>query len=169
MVVIRTFRSAGAVSFLLAVFFLPAAATAGAQDGTLSGTVTDATGSRLPGVTVEASNQDAAASAVTDGEGRYVITGLPPGVYAVLFTQPGFAPVVRGGVTVSAVSPATLDVTLDLGEVTEDVTVTAPATGSLIPTATATSSTARSTPASGRPAATGAPRAAPATPTCRTG
>ena len=132
MVMMGTSRSAGSVWFLLAVFFLLAGATPSAQDGTLSGIVTDATGTRLPGVRVEASNQDAAGAAVTDGAGRYLIAGLTPGVYAVLFTQPGFAPVVRGGVTVGAASPATLDVRLDLGEVTEDVTVTAPATGSLI-------------------------------------
>ena len=52
MVVMGTSRSAGSVWFLLAVFFLLAGVTASAQDGTLSGIVTDATGARLPGVRV---------------------------------------------------------------------------------------------------------------------
>ena len=81
--------SALRVRILGLLVFLLAAVTAAAQDGTLSGTVTDASGARVPGVAVEASNEEGIGAAVTDGEGRYVITGLTPGVYVVLSTRPG--------------------------------------------------------------------------------
>ena len=54
--------------------------------------VTDATGSILPGVTVEA--RDAAGSGqvtVTDGTGQFTFSGLAPGMYDVTFTLSGFA------------------------------------------------------------------------------
>ena len=109
------------VLVLAAGVFLPGVARA--QDSMISGTVTDATGGILPGVTVEA--QDAAGSAqvtVTDGTGQFTFSGLAPGTYAVTFTLSGFtAPAqvveVRGGATVA------LDVEMAVGGLTEQVVV----------------------------------------------
>ncbi|MYH27833.1 MAG: TonB-dependent receptor [Acidobacteria bacterium] len=88
---------------------------AGAQDsGTISGTVTDATGFVLPGVTVEA--RDAAGVGevtFTDGAGQFTFSGLAPGTYEVIFTLPGFdapAQVVEVGAGVTA----TVDVEMDI-------------------------------------------------------
>ena len=64
------------VLVLAAGVFLPGVARA--QDSMISGTVTDATGGILPGVTVEAQEQDAAGSAqvtVTDGTGQFTFSG----------------------------------------------------------------------------------------------
>ena len=72
-----------------AVVYAPGVANA--QDATISGTATDATGSILPGVTVEA--RDAAGSGrvtVTDGTGQFTFSGLAPGTYGVTFTLSGF-------------------------------------------------------------------------------
>ena len=74
--------------FAVGVF---APGVASAQDATIAGTVTDATGGILPGVAVEA--RDAAGTAqvtVTDGTGQFTVSGLTPGTYAVTFTLPGF-------------------------------------------------------------------------------
>ncbi|MCE2541427.1 MAG: TonB-dependent receptor plug domain-containing protein [Acidobacteria bacterium] len=88
---------------------------AGAQEpGTISGTVRDATGFILPGVTVEA--QDAAGVGqvtFTDGTGQFTFPGLAPGSYELTFTLPGFnAP--AQVVEVSAGATAMLDVEMDI-------------------------------------------------------
>ena len=61
-----------------------------AQDAGIVGTVTDGTGGVLPGVTVEAAGGGLAGPmvAVTDGDGRYAIAGLPAGAYVVTFALP---------------------------------------------------------------------------------
>ena len=76
---------------------------------TLAGVVRDASGGVLPGVTVEASSTaliEKVRSAVTDGSGQYRITDLAPGAYSVAYTLPGFAKVVREGLTLSAPGPS---------------------------------------------------------------
>ena len=81
----RTNRAAAALLLLVA---LAAPVAAGAQDAAISGTVTDTTGLVLPGVTVEARDAagDPAGTAVSDGAGRFTISALLPGAYAVTFT-----------------------------------------------------------------------------------
>ena len=72
--------------------------------GTIAGTVSDASGAVLPGVTVEASSPaliEKTRTAVTDGAGQYRIVNLPPGTYAMTFTLTGFSTVRREGVNVS--------------------------------------------------------------------
>ena len=72
---------------------LPSAA--GAQVlGTVAGNVKDASGAVLPGVTVEVSSPaliEKVRTAVSDGNGQYRVVNLPPGVYTVTFTLPGFS------------------------------------------------------------------------------
>src|SRR4029450_6305595 len=82
---------------------LPSAA--GAQVlGTVAGNVKDASGAVLPGVTVEGASPaliEKVRSAVTDGNGQYRIVNLPPGIYSVSFTLPGFSTVKRDNLEVS--------------------------------------------------------------------
>ena len=61
---------------------------------TLSGTVVDATGGALPGVTVTLTNEDTnlVRTAVTNAEGRYVLAALAPGAYSFLAALTGFTP-----------------------------------------------------------------------------
>ena len=98
---------------LAALAFAPGAA--GAQDAAIDGTVIDATGLVLPGVTVEARNQASGdvSTAFTDGTGRFVIGILAPGLYEVTFTLPGFGTVVRDA-EVEAGAMITLDVELEV-------------------------------------------------------
>ena len=68
---------------LAAGLLLPSVAAA---QGTLTGTVRDASGAVLPGVTVEANSpaiQGAVRTVVTDNAGIYRIIELPPGTYSV--------------------------------------------------------------------------------------
>src|SRR6187399_3597401 len=86
---------------LLAVLLTPTLAHAQA---TVAGTVRDASGAVLPGVSVEAASAaliEKVRSAVTDSTGQYRITELPPGTYAVTFSLSGFTTLRRDPVTVS--------------------------------------------------------------------
>src|SRR6267143_702764 len=76
----------------------PVSVRAQAGRGVIAGTVKDATGAVLPGVTVEASSPaliEKVRSAVTDAKGEYKIVELRPGTYAVSFSLPGFGTVKR--------------------------------------------------------------------------
>jgi hypothetical protein len=94
--------------------------------GTVQGTVTDATGAQLPGVTVEARNTgtNQARTQVTGGDGRFVFLALPPGTYKLTFTLGGFATHVQDEVPVTIGQTVTLPVAMKVGGVAETVTVT---------------------------------------------
>ena len=110
---------------LIAACVLAAAPwAAAAQDGGIAGTVTDDTGGVLPGVTVEASGGGLPAPlvGVTDGDGSYEVTGLPPGGYVVTFTLAGFERLERE-VELAAGVTVTVNADLQLGGLFEEVTV----------------------------------------------
>ena len=89
---------------------------AGAQEpGTISGTVRDATGLVLPGVTVEALDAAGASQVTfTDGTGQFTFSGLAPGSYELTFALPGFnAP--AQVVEVGAGATALVDIEMDIG------------------------------------------------------
>src|SRR6266516_1404028 len=83
----------------LAVMLAAGTLSAAAQTlGTIAGAVKDASGAVLPGVTVEAASPaliERVRTATTGGTGLYRIVNLPPGLYTVTFTLPGFNQVRR--------------------------------------------------------------------------
>jgi hypothetical protein len=109
---------------VLAFLVLPALAHA---QVTLAGAVRDAQGGVLPGVTVEASSPaliEKVRTGTTNGSGQYRITDLAPGAYTVTYTLPGFARVVREGLTLSGSGAVTVDIELRVGGLEETLTVT---------------------------------------------
>ena len=101
--------------------------TAASAQSAISGTVRDASGAAMPGVTVEASSPvliEKVRSATTDGNGGYRIGDLRPGVYSVTATLPGFATYQRTGLELSADFTATVNIELKVGALEETVTVT---------------------------------------------
>src|SRR5204862_4800316 len=91
---------------------------------TLTGVVKDSSGLVLPGVTVEASSPvliERVRSAVTDGNGRYQIIDLRPGVYTVTFTLSGFATVRREAVPLTGSFTTNAAAALRVGPVTTPV------------------------------------------------
>jgi len=93
----------------------------------IAGTVVDASGALLPGVTVEASSPaliEKARSVVTDGTGQYRIEQLRGGTYTVTFTLTGFSTVRREAVELTGSFSATVNAEMKLGSVEETITVT---------------------------------------------
>ncbi|HEY3122352.1 MAG TPA: TonB-dependent receptor [Vicinamibacteria bacterium] len=103
---------------------LPAAARAQAT-GTISGSVTDQSGAALPGVTVEATNRDTnqSRSGTSGADGVYTIPLLPPGRYHVKASLTGFSTLTRERVTVSATETARVDLSLNVGQMSESLTI----------------------------------------------
>src|SRR5580765_1506803 len=118
----RRLREGLAVLALLVL--VPAAAFA---QSSIAGTVKDASGAVLPGVTVEASSPaliEKTRTAVTDGSGQYKIVELRPGTYTVTYTLTGFTSVRREGIELTSDFTATINADLKLGAVAETITVT---------------------------------------------
>src|SRR5262245_53895949 len=93
----------------------------------ITGVVRDASGSVLPGVTVEAASPvliERVRTVVTDGSGQYRIIDLRPGTYAVTFTLSGFSTIRREGIELTGSFVATVDVDLKVGALAETITVT---------------------------------------------
>lgn len=97
-----------------------------AQTSGIAGTVRDATGAVLPGVTVEASSPaliEKVRSVVSDEQGQYRILALVPGTYVVSFSLAGFGGLQRDNVQLTANFTATINVELTVGSLAETVTV----------------------------------------------
>src|SRR5215204_3596767 len=95
--------------------------------GAISGSVTDASGALLPGVTITLSGERLIAGALTqvsDTSGTYRFDRLVPGSYNVKFELQGFRTVERPDVRISAAFVATINAKLEVGSVSETITVT---------------------------------------------
>ena len=114
-------------SLLLVLFISFLAARASAQTAaTISGTVEDSGRSVLPGVTVTVRNAETSLvrTVATGPEGRYVIPGLPPGVYDLRAELASFKPHVRPGLRLTIAQAVVVNITLEVGGLSETVTVT---------------------------------------------
>jgi len=126
----------------VAVFLLIlAAATALAQVETstsISGLVRDSSGALVPGATVTIKNQATGAerTAKTNSAGFYVFPSVAPGTYDITVTMEGFKRAEVKDRVAQVTAPAQVDVVLEVGQVTEAVTVSA-AGAELISTTTA--------------------------------
>ena len=114
-------------AFVLAFVLLELLPTTASAQSALAGQVRDNTGAVLPGAVVEAASPaliEGKRSATTDSQGRYSIVDLRPGIYTLTFALQGFSTVVRQGIDLPSNFTATVDVTLNVGSLTETVTVT---------------------------------------------
>ncbi len=95
----------------------------------ISGVVKDQSDAGLPGVTVEAKNQETGfvATAVTGDDGSYRIINLPTGKYTVTASLSGFNTVTRPNLELKLGQAPTVNFTLQLSGVTETITVTSAA------------------------------------------
>jgi hypothetical protein len=127
----RAFR--GIVAFIVA-FGVASCLTSGVLSGqtvgaSLQGIVTDATGGAVAAadVVVVAVATGRVHELKTDAGGRYRIPILPPGEYEVHVSRGEFQPLVRRGIQLTVGQNAIIDITLDVGRLADEVTVTADA------------------------------------------
>jgi hypothetical protein len=116
----------GPIAFAAAFVLALSAVTTAQTNAVITGTVRDATGAVLPGVTVEVSSPaliEKARTAVTDGIGQYKILELSPGTYTVSFALTGFSTVRREGIVLTTGFTATINSELRVGAVEETITV----------------------------------------------
>jgi hypothetical protein len=112
------------VCLLLGLFCASAAALA--QDtGQITGTVHDATGAVLPGAKVVVSSGVTGLNrpTATNNSGEYLVAGLPQGKYDITVTANGFKEYVAHGVVLDAAQKLRVDVTLEVGTISEKVVV----------------------------------------------
>ena len=109
--------------FLLFVVTVGAFGQAGR--GSISGTVTDPAGALVPGAQVTLLNKETGVSqhTVTSNAGLYSFISLNPGVYQVTASQTGFASVAQDKVAVNVDQATEVNITLRVGNISEQVTV----------------------------------------------
>jgi hypothetical protein len=101
-----------------------------AQDvtGSIAGTVTDPSGAGVPNAKVTITNLDRNAvirTATTDGSGNYSAPLLPLGAYAVAVEASGFKTAATRNIRLNVNDKLTVNMTLEVGQMTETVTVEA--------------------------------------------
>ena len=119
-------RNSQRFSVIAAGILLAACAVWGSITGSISGIVTDPSGSVVAAVSVTATNTATGvqATAKTDGAGFYSFPDLPVGDYDIEVKQSGFKSYRKNGIHVDANSAIRADVKLDIGQISESVTVT---------------------------------------------
>lgn len=94
---------------------------------TLTGLLTDPTGSVLLGARVQTRNSETGTTRETksDAAGRFVFAGLPSGIYELRVEAPNFSPLIRKAVELTVGETVELALTLQLGAAESEMTVTA--------------------------------------------
>lgn len=115
-----------------------ALAVAQLDTGTISGTVSDQSGAAAPGARIAIKNVETRVSRrmETNAAGRYEAAALPVGNYEVEAALSGFRTVIRSGIGLTVGRNAVVDMVMQVGEVTQAITITGEA--SHVETTTAT-------------------------------
>jgi hypothetical protein len=109
------------------IAILCTAFVAKAQDtGYIGGTVTDKTGAAVAGaeVVISSTNGSATHPTTTNGDGAYVVAGLPGGSYNIIVTAKGFQKYTAKNVVLDVAAKIRVDIQLTVGQITEEVVVT---------------------------------------------
>lgn len=111
----------------LTLLVLGLSAAAFAQTAALTGRVTDPSGAVVPGarVTARATASGVVSSTETTMDGYYTLPALPPGRYELTISKAGFVPVRQADIELAVQQVARLDVTLQVGAISEAIEVRA--------------------------------------------
>lgn len=128
-------------SFAVLLMFAGLAGWGQESRANLEGRVTDPQGALVPGASVTVVSEATGVKQTTSAneQGAWVVRFLNPGTYKVTVSAPGFKTAERKGVTLQTADIKQLDMTLEVGQVSETVTVSAEAP--LIDTSAATAGT----------------------------
>lgn len=125
---INSYRMRAMKCFIGLTIFLVCASMAVAQQstGTILGTVKDASGAAVAGATITANSVDTGTTrTVTTGDdGSYRISGFPIGRYTVQAQHEGFSVESHSGLTLTVAQEAVVNFTLQVGAVSQTVSVT---------------------------------------------
>src|SRR5262245_40105336 len=115
-----------ATASILSLMLAPLPVQAQTFTATLQGTVTDPTGSVVPGARVSLVNEATNVKQqekTTDSRGAYLFTLLPPGSYRMTVEMTGFQTSIRTGMILQVQQQAEVNVTLSVGDVSTSVAV----------------------------------------------
>ena len=115
-----------AVIFLMATIVFSSPVSAQVAGGTLSGTITDPSGSGVPQAQVLIRNVATGVDRIvtTNSDGFYTAPNLLPGEYQVTITAKGFNKEVKSGITMTVGAQRTFDLALQVGTISNTVNVT---------------------------------------------
>jgi len=123
-------RCAPCLFLFMAAYCLMLNSALKAQDfGSIVGTVTDPSGAAVPGVSITVTNMETSAvvrNTVTNAEGNYAIPALLASRYSIEAKAQGFKTVVQSDIILDARTVVRIDLTLQLGAINQEVTVSAP-------------------------------------------
>ncbi len=110
---------------LLLLSVLPLLLLSGQAPAGLSGTITDQTGASVPSAKVIAKSADLGTerTTATDSAGRYELALLEAGSYEIRVTKQGFREEVRSGIHLVVGQDATVDFRLQVGEASQQISV----------------------------------------------
>jgi hypothetical protein len=116
-------------AFLSALVFLFSQLLWGQATTALKGTVTDPTGASMPGATVVLRSAETGLTRTTETgiAGEYEFLQIPPGSYKLTVTAAGFAGHERPALRLEVATPATVNISLSLGQPTDVISVQADA------------------------------------------
>jgi hypothetical protein len=124
----RTGKALALLAFVFSVLALrPQVTLAQGLFGTISGTVTDASGAVVPGATVKvtSANTHAVITLATNAEGVYVASSLNPGTYTIQAEAAGFKTAISKDIVVEVGANPRVNLTLQVGQSSETVSVVA--------------------------------------------
>ena len=113
------------LSAIACLFVFALCAFGQGNQGSITGTITDPQGAATPNASIDAKNQDTGEifHGGTSATGNYVIP-VPAGKYELTVSVPGFKKYVRSNLEVASATASRQDVKLEVGGVTETITVT---------------------------------------------
>jgi hypothetical protein len=125
----RYFTGLAAMTLLWALA-LPSTSEAQVLYGSIVGNVKDSSGAAVPGASVTITNRSTNQSreTVSNEIGNYRLVTVQPGLYILKVNLPGFKESVQNDISVSLNTITRANITLEVGQVQETVTVTANAT-----------------------------------------
>lgn len=120
-------RSIYTIAVICFAIFFAVKAFAQTDRGTISGTVTDSTGAAVTGATVMVTNigTNVSTTNVTSGSGYFTVPALQVGAYKIRVEKAGFKSAISDNVLVSVGNTTAVDITMEVGNVSQTVEIIA--------------------------------------------
>ena len=121
----KTRQRLAAVSMFASVLLLYHQPAEAQFNSAIEGTISDSTGGVVPGAAVTLTNQETgvANNAQTTDAGYYRFPALGNGLYTIRVTLQGFKTVIQGSIRLQVAETKTINLTMDVGAATEEVTM----------------------------------------------